>query len=705
MDCWSKLGIEPTTNKRGIKIAYTELLKLCRPDEDPEGFRQLRKAYEDALTESRFLKDASHPPKQEPDTVKEDEEPLGNETIPAVVSVEEITSITVLDQALTQLYHDVDRRHRKENWEALFNSPVSFELDHARAFEDHVVSFVCANNLLPDEVLTAFALHFRFVEEFIRFESREYFRQAQYLYYYLHSGLQRLAYPKPEILPSDSQAHLEFLQTRRMVEDSIIFRYLPPDELLKTYQDSIKEDHELRLYIARYCLGYGALEQVHQLLDSDKAAQVGGDAFALLGECFYRQRLYKEALQHYQHHARLCSEIPATTSKGIALSLAGLGEQEAAMELLLQLVDQRPHDFEVRQKLSEIQRQKIEELKGNTDGEKGLQLGQLLFDVGLYNECMAIIKPMKYYLENQSNPLLAKCYSKLGNYVDAGHEFYYLIQSARLRQENIVDLAAEYILCCELDLGPNQFRKIVGPELSKLCEAARSNAEYAYVVALIYTRMPGLLKVDRQQEADSKAKALYFVDLATSLAPNNGRYHYLRGSLMYKANKDEEAIKSYEIARPLDYADYLLNFRLGMAYFYTKQYDMAINRLEFTLGLNASPRDEYNLASRLIICYSKLGNAEKTIEWLAKIKGNEHTKSNFAHTPLCVLMDNCMHLPPSVPRFLLELISTLENIRELEYKQYCDLFLLLLKQMGDEYDEERKQLEHDYNSQGKLFSH
>lgn len=704
MDCWSKLGIEPTTNKRNIKIAYTELLKLCRPDENPEGFRQLCKAYEAALTESRFIKDASRPPKQGPHVIQEEERPVENNIIPDVVSVDQVTSITALDQALTRLYHDVDRRHRKENWEALFNSPVSFELDHARAFEDHVVSFVCANNLLPDEVLTAFALHFRFVEEFIRFESREYFRQAQYLYYYLHSGLQRLAYPKPEILPSDSQAHLEFLQTRRMVEDSIIFRYLPPDELLKTYQDSIKEDHELRLYLARYCLGYGALEQVHQLLDSDKAAQVGGDAFALLGECFYRQGLYKEALQHYQHHARLCSEIPATTSKGIALSLAGLGEQEAAMELLLQLAELRPHDFEVRQKLSEIQRQKIEELKGNKEGEKALQLAQLLFDVGLYEECMAIVKPMKYYLENQSNPLLAKCYSKLGNYVDAGHEFYYLIQSARLRQENIVDLAAEYILYCERDLGPNQFRKIVGPEIGKLCEAAQSNAEYAYVVAIIYTRMPGLLKVDVQQKADSRAKALYFIDLATSLAPDNGRYHYLRGGLMYKARKEEEAIKSYEIARPLNYADYILNFRLGMAYFHTKQYDMAAKRLEFTLGLDTSSTDWYNLATKLILCYAQMGNADQTIEWLRKISESEHTQADFAQMPLYALMDNCPELPPTVPRFLLDLISTIENIRELEYKQYCKQFEFILKQLREEHQEERDQLENEYNRLNKLYS-
>jgi tetratricopeptide (TPR) repeat protein len=173
---------------------------------------------------------------------------------------------------------------------------------------------------------------------------------------------------------------------------------------------------------------------------------------------------------------------------------------------------------------------------------------------------------------------------------------------------------------------------------------------------------------------------------------------------MYAIENDEEAIRSYEIARPLNYSDYLLNFRLGIAYFYTKQYHMAANRLEFTLGLDTSTKDEYILTSKLIQCYAKLGNAEKVVEWLAKIRGNEHTKPNFAHIPLYMLTDHCIQIPPVVPRFLLDLISSIENIRELEYKQYCDLFLFLLKNLDEGFEEERTQLEYDYNNLEKLFS-
>lgn len=53
--CWSVLGIQPTPVVVDIKRAYVRLLKITKPDEDPKGFMRLRKAYEDALKEARYL--------------------------------------------------------------------------------------------------------------------------------------------------------------------------------------------------------------------------------------------------------------------------------------------------------------------------------------------------------------------------------------------------------------------------------------------------------------------------------------------------------------------------------------------------------------------------------------------------------------------------------------------------------------------------
>jgi len=49
MSCWEILGVEPWTNKKSIKVAYARRLKQTRPDDDPQGFRELHDAYKEAL--------------------------------------------------------------------------------------------------------------------------------------------------------------------------------------------------------------------------------------------------------------------------------------------------------------------------------------------------------------------------------------------------------------------------------------------------------------------------------------------------------------------------------------------------------------------------------------------------------------------------------------------------------------------------------
>jgi len=49
MDLWQILGVEPSHDKRTIRRAYAKRVKQCHPEDDPEGFKRLREAYEWAL--------------------------------------------------------------------------------------------------------------------------------------------------------------------------------------------------------------------------------------------------------------------------------------------------------------------------------------------------------------------------------------------------------------------------------------------------------------------------------------------------------------------------------------------------------------------------------------------------------------------------------------------------------------------------------
>ena len=45
---WSVLQIEPTTDKKTIKSAYSTLSKVYHPEDNPEKFMELQKAYKEA---------------------------------------------------------------------------------------------------------------------------------------------------------------------------------------------------------------------------------------------------------------------------------------------------------------------------------------------------------------------------------------------------------------------------------------------------------------------------------------------------------------------------------------------------------------------------------------------------------------------------------------------------------------------------------
>ncbi|MEN3749775.1 hypothetical protein TPR58_21565 [Sphingomonas sp. HF-S3] len=46
--CWAELGIEPTSDQRAIRVAYTRKLKTIDPERDPQAFIALREAFEAA---------------------------------------------------------------------------------------------------------------------------------------------------------------------------------------------------------------------------------------------------------------------------------------------------------------------------------------------------------------------------------------------------------------------------------------------------------------------------------------------------------------------------------------------------------------------------------------------------------------------------------------------------------------------------------
>lgn len=77
-DPWSILGLRPdTADEKQVRSAYARLLKVHRPDQDPEGFQRLRSAYEQALEwlQFRALSEEDGPPDDAEEWEPEEETP------------------------------------------------------------------------------------------------------------------------------------------------------------------------------------------------------------------------------------------------------------------------------------------------------------------------------------------------------------------------------------------------------------------------------------------------------------------------------------------------------------------------------------------------------------------------------------------------------------------------------------------------------
>lgn len=126
------LGIEATKEERAIKNAYRERLAVTNPEDDPEGFKLLRRAYEEAC---RYAKETGE---AEGDAVCEQE----RDTTPSGIWVEKAA----------QIYGDIRSRQDLEQWKALFQDDVFLSLEEEENCRQKLIAFLMDHFRLPTEV-------------------------------------------------------------------------------------------------------------------------------------------------------------------------------------------------------------------------------------------------------------------------------------------------------------------------------------------------------------------------------------------------------------------------------------------------------------------------------------------------------------------------------------------------------------------------
>lgn len=196
------LGIAQTKEEEPIRSSYLALLKETNPEDDPEGFKRLREAYEEALRSAA-----------ERGVEEEEEEPLDE--------------VGVWMKQVRGVYRDILLRRDAENWKPLFEDPVCVGFDTFLEARGRILSFLSDHALLPQTVWVLLDQIFHVLEDFDSLKEEFHVNFLKHIEYHVntedfldYSLFETKEDYKPENDEEADEYIREYFQIKSMLEDN-----------------------------------------------------------------------------------------------------------------------------------------------------------------------------------------------------------------------------------------------------------------------------------------------------------------------------------------------------------------------------------------------------------------------------------------------------------------------------------------------------
>lgn len=556
----SVLGIQQIESEEQLKNAYRSRLVSVNPEDDPEGFKRLRTAYEEAL---KLYKTKE----QEEDEEETDNSPVG-----------------VWLQKAEKIYKILETRLNQQLWEDLLKDPVCMELDTAEEAREKMLVFLMDHYYLPREIWQLLDKEFQIKEskkELMELFPRNFLDYAEYQID--HDNF--FSYDLTEELEDDANVD-GYIRTYLDIKAGIDQEQLENPE---QHLDELKAFHvyhpfedveRCRLYLNRQEFTK-AKELIEGLYE-----KYSGDIYIsyYTGSIRWENKEYDSA---YQAWSELVEKYPDHYSArvGILKYYMETGAYKEAKDLTMELLEINVGDQEVEQIMRQVNEKLIEqyekEYKEDPDNlRSGIELVWCLFqnekyDYALwYLDAMEPTKEIDYdYVNVKSRCLfMAKRYkealpelihwsSAIDGLEDDGSEKY---QKRKKRKAY-----AEYLIGFTYQSLKNNERAVEHFEKSIRFEESRfSRLSYMEHLAQLYNEM----------EAYEKT-----IDICDEIIADDAGYYpaYLHRQEAYYSRKDAQNVID-DYYRAIDiYPKYFKPYLFAIKVFFVyRQYDDALGVIE-----------------------------------------------------------------------------------------------------------------------------